>query len=159
MMALDPTSREANVRDSVKRYFVENLYRTEGVQLTFDAGLSTPNVADLKAGVDKWVAIQFGEIDPNNMAEMTLDIYCCTRNDSEGFKLAQLRDKVMGYLTDGTRSDGLARIPFYRSYADRAWDLIGGLLVLTDTETRQMEGPDGTKYKMIPVNLRWGQKP
>jgi hypothetical protein len=158
-MALDPTAREANVRDSVKKYFVDNLYRGESIELTFDTALDTPKIQNPNSPIDKWVSINFGSFDFDNMSEYDLRIFCCARNDPEGFKLAQLRDKVMGYLTDNTKNDGMARIPFYKSYADRAWELLGGLLLFVETESGQMTAPDGTKYKMIPVTMRWGAKP
>lgn len=158
-MALDPSSREANVRDSIKKYFVDNLYKTESIELTFDIGLDTPHIQDPNSPIDKWVSVNFGEFNFDNLSEYNLQVFCCSRNDPEGFKLAQLRDKVMGYLTDGTKTDGLARISFYRSYASQAWELLGALLVFVEQESKQMIGPDGTKYKLIPVTLKWGAKP
>ena len=60
MPALDSTSKESNIRDSIKKYWVDNLYTTDGVQLTFDKYLSTPNVQG--HAVDKWVSINFGDM-------------------------------------------------------------------------------------------------
>jgi hypothetical protein len=158
-MALDPTARESNVRDSVKKYFVDNLSRTEGIELTFDSGLSTPKIQGQNFDIDRWVAIQFGSLLTDTMSEISLDIVCCARQDGEGFKLAQLRDKVLGYLLDGTRDDGQTRITLYRSYADRAWEYLGALLVFVDGESDPMTAPDGTKFKVIPCRLKWGMKP
>jgi len=158
-MALDPSARESNVRDSIKKYFVDNLYRIEAVEITFDTMLDTPKVQNPNSPIDKWVSINFGSFNFDNMSDHELSIFCCVRKDPEGFVLTQLRDKVVGYLTDSTKTDGLARIPFYRSYADRAWELLGALLVYIETETGQMVAPDGTKFKMIPVTLKWGAKP
>lgn len=157
-MSLDPTAREANVRDSVKKYFVDNLARTENIPLTFDRGLSSPQIQGDAESVDKWVSVNFGYLDPDSLSSMLLTIYCCTRFDAEGFRLAQLRDKVMGYLTDSTQTDGMRRITFYRSYEVGAWDVIGGLLVQLDPESEQFEADDGTKYKMLNARLRWGSK-
>jgi hypothetical protein len=156
-MALDPTAREANVRDSIKKFFVDNIYRTEGVEVTFDTELSTPKIQGIE--VDKWITINFGEFNFDNMSDYNIDVYCCTKNDSEGFKLAQLRDKVMGYLTDSSKADGMGRVTLYRSYADRPWEIIGYLMVFVETESKQMVAPDGTKFKMIPCTLKWGAKP
>ena len=157
-MSLDPTAREANIRDSVKKYFVDNIARTEGLGLTFDRSLAEPVIQGDTGGVDKWVSINYGYLDPDALASMMLTIYCCTRSDAEGFKLAQLRDKVMGYLTDTTQTDGMRRITFYRSYESQAWDVIGALLVQLDPESDQFEAEDGTKYKMLNVRLRWAAK-
>ena len=59
-MTIDATAREANVRDSIKKYFVDNLYSKEGIQLTFDKTLSTPTIQG--TAVDRWVTVVFGEM-------------------------------------------------------------------------------------------------
>ncbi len=157
-MSLDPTAREANVRDSVKKYFVDGLNRTDNVPLTFDRGLSSPEIQGDAESVSKWVAIQFDAMDVDHLGFQILSIYCCTRFDPEGFRLAQLRDRVMGYLTDSTQTDGIRRIPFYRSYESQAWDLLGSLLVLIQGESAQFEAEDDSKYKIITAILRWSAK-
>ena len=156
MTELDATARESNFRDSVKKYFVDNLYKTEGVELLFDKLLSTPKVQGVE--VDKWVAIMIGDIDLGVMSVGTLEIYCCTKKDSEGFKLAQLRDKVMKYLIDTSQTDGFARIPLYRSSATEVWTNVGTMLIQVDPESRQMDAEDSSKFKIIPVRLRWATK-
>jgi len=157
MPALDSTSKESNIRDSIKKYWVDNLYTTDGVQLTFDKYLSTPNVQG--HAVDKWVSINFGDMQLSDMSYHILNIYCCTRSDGEGFKLAQLRDKTFKYLVDGDKTDGMARIAFYRSRASGAWTLLDGGMVVQDvTESRQFEAEDGTKYKILTCRLRFSAK-
>ncbi len=156
-MSLEPTARESNVRDSIKKYFVDNLHNIEGVELTFDKTLSTPPV---KQGVqvNRWVSVKFGQMTFGYLSEVFLDVACCTRQDSEGYKLAQLRDTVVGYLTDITYSDGMCRIPFYRSRATGAWTLLGAMQVQDVSESAQMELEDETKYKIITVRLRFASK-
>ena len=156
-MALDPTAREANVRDSIKKYFVDNLYTLEGIDLTFDKTLSTPPVSQ---GIvtHRWVAVKFSSMNFNQFSQIYMDVICCTRQDSEGYKLAQLRDTVMGYLTDTTPSDGMRRIPFYRSRATGAWTLLGAFLVQDIAESMQMMLEDETKYKILTVRLRVASK-
>ncbi len=153
---LDPTARESNFRDSVKKYFVDNLYKTEKVEVLFDRTLSTPKVQGTE--VDRWIAVMLGDFDLGIMGTAILEIFCCTKKDSEGFKLAQVRDKVMGYLIDTTQTDGMARIPLYRSSATEAWTVVGSMLVQVDSESGQMEAEDGTKFKTITVSLRWATK-
>ena len=156
-MALDPTAREANFRDSVKKYFVDNLETTENISLTFDKALSSPDIQG--KAVHKWVTVLFDNIQLGTMSEISLRIFCCTRQDNEGFKLAQLRDTVMGYLTnDGSVGDGQVRIPFYRSYANQAWVLLGSLLVIDVFESAQLEAPDETKYKILTIRLKTASK-
>jgi hypothetical protein len=156
-MALDPTARESNVRDSVKKYFVDNLYTLEGIDLTFDKTLATPPVSQGIA-THRWVAVKFSSMNFNYFSEIYMDVICCTRQDSEGYKLAQLRDTVMGYLTDIDPSDGMRRIPFYRSRATGAWTSLGALLVQDISESMQMMLEDETKYKILTVRLRVASK-
>jgi hypothetical protein len=156
-MALDDTSKESNIRDSEKKYFSDSLETGEGLSLTFDKYLSTPRVQG--KDVDRWVSINFGDMSLSDLSVHDLQIYCCTRKDSEGFKLAQLRDKVFAYLTDNTQTDGMARFPFYRSRATGAWtQLDGGFVVQDVMESRQMETDDGTKFKILTVRLRFSSK-
>jgi len=156
MPDLDSTAKEANIRDSIKKYFVDSLYTTEGLQVTFDKYLSTPNVQ--QKAVDRWVSVNFGGLELSELSTHSLNIYCCTRADGEGFKLAQLRDKVYKYLTDNTQTDGMARITFYRSRADGNWTTIGYILVQDVIESQQFEADDGTKYKILTARLRFSSK-
>jgi len=156
-MALDPTAREANFRDSIKKYFVDNLETSSNIPLTFDKALSSPDIQGKAA--HKWVTVLFDNIQLGTMSEIFLRLFCCTRQDNEGFKLAQLRDAVMGYLVnDGSVGDGQVRIPFYRSYANQAWTLLGSLLVIDIFESAQLEAPDETKYKILTVRLKTASK-
>lgn len=156
-MALDPTARLANVKDSLKKYFVDSLHTGEGIALTFDKSLSTPKLQGIS--VNQWVSINFGLVEMETLSTLLLNIYCCTRSDAEGFRLCQLRDKVMGYLTDTEQSDGMQRIPFYRSRASGNWTLLaGGFVVQEVTESGELEAPDETKYRILTVKLRFASK-
>jgi hypothetical protein len=156
-MTLDPTAREANCIDSIKKYLIDNLYTTEGICLSFDKVLSTPNIQGI--AVDRWVGVQFGSIDMDSLSTLTIDLFLCTRKDPEYFRLAQLRDTVLGYLTDNTHTDSMARIPLYRSYASQAWELLsGGFVVQRVIEGQRCELEDLTKVKQLTCILRWGAK-
>ena len=153
-MALDSTAREANVRDSIKKYFVDNIHTIEKIQVTFDKSLTTPKIQGTE--VDRWITVVFGEMELDTFSSFSLEIFCCTKKDAEGFKLAQLRDKIMGYLIDTTQTDCMARIPLYRSSASEAWVLLGAMVVQIDLESPITEAEDGTKFKSIAIRLRWG---
>lgn len=157
-MALDDTAKESNVRDSLKKYFVDSLVTVEGLNVTFDKYLAVPNVQG--KAVDRWVSINFGDLMMSELSSHMLRIMPCTRADSEGFKLAQLRDKVIKYLSDNTQTDGMARIPFYRSRADGNWTLLAGGFVIPQPihESGQYDADDGTKFKVINVRLRFSSK-
>ena len=154
-MALDSTARESNVRDSLKKYFIDSFFTAEQVRLTFDKGLAAPSIQG--TAVTRWIAVQFGSLVMDTMSEHVIQIFCCTREDPEGYRLAQLRDKVLGYLTDADATDGLKRIPFYKSNVN-PWELIGGLVVLLDPESPQLVADDETKFKIIPFRIKWGAK-
>ena len=156
-MALDPTAREANVRDSLKKFFVDSLKTAGGHPVTFDVSLATPNIQG--TAVDKWYAIGFGSLAMATLSSFIVNIYCCTRQDTEGFKLAQLRDAAYDYLIDTDQTDGMKRIAFYRSRASGSWTLLdGGIVVQEIIESGQMEAPDETKYKILTVLMRFASK-
>ena len=155
-MSLDSTAREANVRDSLIKFFVDNLKTTEGITISFDKSLATPKIQGSE--VEKWVMLDFGYMGRADLSEHVIDIYCCTRKDPQGFKRAQLSDTVMGYLSDTTQTDGMKRIPFYRSRETGSWELLGALLVTDVNESGEFEAPDGTKYKILAMSLKWAVK-
>ena len=155
-MALDPTARESNVRDSIRKYFVDSLGGT--YHLMFDKGMNTPSIQGTPSEIEKWVSINFGGMDRGTLSELFLDVYCCTRKDNGGFKLAQLTDAVMGVLSDTTHTDGMRRINLYRSYASQAWELIGAFVIQEVVETEQFEADDETKWKLLTAILRWSSK-
>lgn len=155
-MSLDPSARESNLRDSIKKYFVDNIYTTEGVTVTFDKALNAPLISGKE--VDKWVSVTFGPVSLDTMSDVIIEIYCCTRRDNEGYKLSQLRDKVMGYLVDSDMADGKARIDFYQSSYSGAWSLLGKLLVWDILPSGDMLAADETKFKVLTVILKVAMK-
>ena len=156
-MALDPTARKANLKDSIKKYFVDNIYTTEGKEVMFDKSLSTPDLRN--KSVDRWVVVNFGPITMGSSSDLYLNIFICSRKDPEGFKNAQLRDVVMGYLTDTEMTDCMARIPLYQSSATQEWTLLpGGFIVQEVTEGDEFDIDDQTKAVQLTVRLRWAAK-
>ncbi len=155
-MALDATARLANFRDSIKKYFVDNLKVTESIPLTFDKGLATPDIKN--RNTKRWVSINWGPFNPDTMSEAQIDVICCTREDNEGFRLAQLHDTVMGYLTDSSGSDGAKRITFYQSHKINDWINIGGIIIQNIIASGQLEAPDETKFIAITCTLRFASK-
>jgi len=157
-MALDPTARTANIKDSLKKYCVENIKRTSGIHLTFDKALNTPKLQG-QGEVNRWVSVKLDHLELETLSSQLVSFYCCTRKDKEGFVLAQTVDTVMGYLSDTTKTDGYARIPFYRSYEPPTpWLLIGAMLVTDPMISPESEASDETKYRIITVRLRFASK-
>ena len=154
-MALDPTARESNVLDSIKKYFYDNLKTTENLKIFFNRIFAAPvNITDVKE--DKFVSIGLHNIDLGNLASAVLKIHLFAKKDYEGFKLTQLRDTVMGYLIDESTTDGLGRIDLYKSDPIVPWTLLGGMTVQVVFESEHETLSDGTKLKYIIANLKWG---
>jgi len=153
-MTLDSTARQSNIMDSIKKYFVDNL----SYSLTFDKALSAPNIRGKL--VDRWVSFVLGDMELGHMSSIYLDIYCCTRQDNEYFKLAQVRDTVYDLLidVDANKTDTMARIPFYASHPTDSWTLLGTLLVQEIIESSNLEADDETKFKILHVRLRTASK-
>lgn len=154
-MALDATASEANVVNSVKKFFTDTLVTIEKLQVSFDKSLEAPLLNGV--AVTDWVSVQFGQFIGDKLALQIIQIFCCTRQDNEGYRLTQLRDKVVAYLRDETKTDASGRIDLYRTNVS-PWVKVGGMLILTDPESGRIEGPDQTKFKVIPIRLRWGMK-
>ena len=152
-MALHSTGREANIWDSIKKYFIDNL----SYSLTFDRALSAPEIRGTT--VDRWVSFALSDTIIGDLSIIMLDIYCCTRQDNEWHKLAQVRDTVYDLLVDDTKTDTMRRIPFYASApAPTAWTLIGTLMVDEVIESARMVADDDTKFKILHVRLRTASK-
>ena len=155
-MTLDPTAREANVRDSIKKFFIDNLNRTEGIPIIFDRFLESPKLQGKE--VDRWIGVDLGDLDIDTVSEQDLDVYVCTRKDPENFRLSQLRDTVMDYLTPSSDDVCFKTIPFYRSHPTNAWTLIGGFVITKINQTRDMVAEDQTKFKIIYVQMKYASK-
>jgi hypothetical protein len=152
-MALDPTAREANVRDSLKRYLVTNL-KALGIPYVFDRDLTPPRLQG--EATERWVSIVIDLRERDTLSIVYLDIFCCTRKDNEGFRLAQLTDSIMGLLTD---TEGPRRIPFYKSHPTAAWEKIGGLVVQRIEEYGiNPPLPDGTKVRQLSALIRFASR-
>lgn len=155
-MSLDPSARESNLRDSLKKYFIDNLETASSIPVTFDKALSAPEIQGKV--VDKWVSITLGPVSLDTMSDIIFEIYLCTRRDNEGYRLSQLRDTVMGYLVDSNKADGKARIDFYQSSYSGSWTLLGKLLVWDILPSGDMIASDETKFKVLTVILKVAMK-
>jgi len=153
-MTIHGTASLANVYDSIKKYFIDNLYTIESVSTMFDKSLSDPATVDL--ALQQLVVVNFGEYRPNKISKISLDIYCCTREDVESYNLMNLRDLVVGYLTDNTALDGKRRIKLWQSSPTVPWTEIGGMVLQFDIESQVFFAPDETKYKALGCTLMWG---
>jgi len=152
-MALDATAREANIWDSIKKYFLDNV---GNYAVTFDKALSSP--ATSGTALDRWFSVTMGPVELGDMSDVILDVFVCTRKDNEWHKNAQLKDTMMEMLTDDTDPMGIRRITFYQSHPTNPWVDIGGIMVTEIIESPRMEAADETKYKILHCRLRTASK-
>ncbi|RLA02598.1 MAG: hypothetical protein DRQ42_00210 [Gammaproteobacteria bacterium] len=115
--------------------------------------MATPYLTGHKE-TTRWVNVRFGELSRGHLSTGFVEIYCCTRQDNEGFRIAQLGDLVMGYLSNNT-GDGIMRVPFYRSHSTLPWEKIGGIVVQEIIESAQFLAEDETKYKILTIISRF----
>jgi hypothetical protein len=156
-MALDATARETNFKDSIKKYIVDNMWTIEKVPVSFDPALANPKIPN-NYQLTTWINVRFGDLYRDDLSRANIEIRCCTRQDNEGYKLAQLTDKVLGYFTT-TSGDGIKRITFYRSYpSPTPWQVIGGIVVQDVIESGVYKAEDETNYKVINIVLRFASK-
>ena len=148
-MALDDSAKEVNVFSSIRKYLVDALEVSGGMDLSFDISMNDPNLHD--PATTGWVTVNFGKMSRFGMAELNLDIYACTRKDNEGDANAALSDAIVECMTDISKPDGKRRIPVYNSSGVE----VGVMFVQDIAEGERVTSPDGTKFKILTCRLRW----
>jgi len=153
-MTLHGTASEKNIRKSLRRYLVDALVTAKSRAVTFDtSGLYT--TPDLQAKTtDKWYVIKIGRMVRSGLSELHVEIYCCTRGDKEGDKLAELSDDAFEVMTDPDMEDGRRRITLY----DATPTEIGKLLVQKILDGEEFSAADKTKYKVLTCVCKWVAK-
>jgi len=154
-MALDPSAKRINIKRSLKKYFVDNIELAQSITVTFDKSLSAPKVQGTT--ITNWVAIRIGSMAKGSESELQVDLYCCSRRDPEGKVLSEVVDKVTQYLSDTTKTDTMARIPFYDTSA-LPWTSIGSFVITDVIDSEEMEAPDETKFVVLSCLLKWSAK-
>lgn len=153
---MNPLSYETNVRGSLKKFFVDAI---GDANITFDRTLASPDTRELgEDAVDWWINVSFGEMGRNDLADFSIDLYVCTRQDSEGVLLSEKTDLVFSLLLDSTKTDGMKRVPFYDVSTD-PWTELTAMVVqyIYDSPVFDITIPeDETKVKMLTVLFRWG---
>lgn len=152
-MALDSSAKLTNVRNSIKKYFVDTLSTIEAIDLSFDRSIVDPYLEN--TSLTKWVLVNFGRVSQQDVFSIhDFDVVCCTRQDAEGVRLMQMVDTVQGYLYDSTQTDRLKRITLYND----AWTSIGSLLITDNVVSFQDLARDETKFVVIACAVRWAAK-
>lgn len=155
-MMIDPVSKETNIKNSIKKYFLDSLETLESIPLFFESLSETPSDSNGEK-LTQWIIILFGRGDFGNVSEKQISIGVYTRNDSEGDDLSILCDIVMGYLMNEDSTNGLSTIPFYDTSPD-PWVVVGGMIPFLQPSLGEMQGDDFTKFKEINILCKWGGK-
>lgn len=149
---MDETVKQATVYRSLRKFFIDNLYTDLGIEVSFDRNLSIPYMHN--KDLTEWVSIQLDELYISQLTEQDLRIYCCTRQDPEGFNRVQLVDNVNSLLIN---DDGNKKI--IHLYADDFTTVVGSLLPF-NIRTPQQNIPlaDETVFTLIRITLKWAAK-
>jgi hypothetical protein len=139
---MDPTILETNLKRSVRKFFWDNIYTTEGINLYFRRIYQPPDNA-----IVKWVCIRLKNLDIAQVSSVELLIDLFTKGDVEGDELGELRDTVFQYL--------LGSIPLY-DVSESAWPSIGSMVVYPDPDSDVVNLPDNGKMKTMFNILKWG---
>lgn len=153
---MNPLSYETNARGSLKKFLVDSI---GDAHITFDRTLSYPDTRERgEDAVTWWVNVVFGEMGRDALADFSIDLYVCTRQDAEGVLLSEKSDLIFSLLTDSSKTDGMKRIPFYDVSSD-PWTELTAMVVqyIYDSPVFDITLPeDETKVKMLTVLFRWG---
>ena len=139
-MALHPTLSEANLRRSVKKFFLDGL---PGKHVIFDRSFSPPEDQNIL----EWVHIRTGNMLPRIVSEAVVTIYMFTRQDLEGDRLAELRDEVMELI-----------YPCHLTLYDESWNNVGGIIFEVDNASDHKYTENSEKVEFITLILQWGGK-
>ena len=97
---MHPTISVNNVNTSIKLFFYEELENIRELPLSFDRSLSMPNYTrQSKVGsIDKWVTVLFQNKTLANVSEQVIEFICCSRQDVDQVKLAEVIDLLQEVL-------------------------------------------------------------
>lgn len=155
-MVLSPESRQADLTDSLKKYFLDTIETVSGIKIFFEWMDDTP-VDDAGVKLDKWVIFDFGDSDLGAVSEILIFVHLFVRKDSEEYLLSRIQDTFMGYIIDEDSTNGLVSIPYYDTTAS-PWVQIGGILPFVKKIYGAQDGKDNTKIKTIQLLCKWGGK-
>jgi len=154
-MTLPEISKEINFKISLRKFFYDFATAlSPSLPLLFDQGMQIP--VDSGSASPKWLTVEFGSFLIGSVNMATVDVYCCAQKDTDADEVTKLRDIVVANFTDSTKIDGIRRIPFYINLNTVDEEIIGYIMAEVAFQSSYLRATDGTKYKIITLNLRWG---
>lgn len=152
-MALDVTLSEECFKNSIKKFFVDSLYTTQGIYIEFDTEYKIPKKEGVE--VDQWIVFHFDGLHyKGSVAEGRVAAYLFSRRDEEGSDLGVLRDKLLDLLIDEDATDGRARVGLF----DTSWVKQTSMVVDIGDESKQETAKDQTKYRYANLYFKYGCK-
>lgn len=150
---MHPTLSQVNVKTSLKLFFNEKFGVEKEIPIIYDKSVTDPFVTSTEMGgvVDKWLTILFRNTDKFDVSEMTVEIFCCARKESDDLVMDRLMDDVNSILFP---ENGHLSIPFYDVQTET---IIGNLFFLKRLygQTGSFNAVDGTKYAIFSVPIKW----
>lgn len=163
-MGLDPTTKEMNFKDSVRKFLYEQIALPPSlIPLSFDSGEAVPDGA-APSEESTWVVVNFGGVilGPLMEGQITITIAGSMNLDADNVTLT--RDIVVGSFYGSNWIDGMVKIPFYNELnlpdgnPNPDTEIITYMNPEIVFESPLQKAVDGTKYKTITVSFIWGSK-
>lgn len=152
-MALDPTLSETLYRRSVRKFFRNEVNTVRNKDIFFDRKYSIPK-DDQGDELNSWIVVHIVSPVIDTLSVGMLQVYCFSRQDPGLEMLSDLRDTILDILVDETQTDGLARVPLL----DYDGSDYAGMVAFVDDGSEIQYGADGTNFKIVSVELKWGAK-
>ncbi len=155
-MALPEVSKEINFKYSIRKFFYDLASsQTPSLPLLFDTGQKVP-LDDESSAQPKWLSISFGNYIVGRLNEATIDVYCCARDDGGADEVTILRDLIVENFTDSDATDTIKRIPMYINIGTVDEEIIAWMIAEIAFQSPYLKATDGTQYKSLTINFRWG---
>lgn len=156
-MGLNDTAKEVNIKSSLRRFFIEELYQTGSIPVVFGQGFAYPSGLNS----DVWVNVEFNEIYWGHNSKTFPDLFVCTNKGYDDHYLDEKTDVIRGMMSeadDEDSTDGWKRITLYKYAATQPWDVIGHaqiIEVLTPTGVITVDGVEGYKFSKLVPEIVW----
>ncbi|MFW6121412.1 MAG: hypothetical protein ACOC80_11015 [Petrotogales bacterium] len=148
---MDETVKYSTIYRSVRKHLIDNLYDTEGIDISFDRKIELPYLHN--KDLTRWVSVLLKDSVIDQMFEQNVEIYCCTRKDPEGIDRADLVDSVLGvFISDNGNK---YTVPLYESDFET---IVGYATPFPRVAQNNIPLEDETMYTLIRVVLQWAAK-
>lgn len=149
---MHPTISVNNVNTSIKLFLYEELENVRELPLSFDRSLSIPVYTRQPkvSSIDKWVTVLFQNKSLGTVSEQVLEFICCSRQDVDQVKLAEVLDLLYEVLFPEEKK---CVFPLYNTTNE---EIIGNLFLNTFYgQTGFGIAIDKTNICSVTVGFKW----